>query len=256
MNRRVTTDAGSRYRCRLPFAREVPADERETLQTALETAVFDTRAQYDTEPIDTHSVDVTPEAATVTVGLALDGDREPAEVLGRLYQVIGEWHNREAPLGEPTRAGGEQSISSVDAAVFATDRDPDGEGLHTYTLAYPDRPLTAEECDIVDHATGEECLVEPSYLALVDVAPVIGTNSAGRALQRFRESLAHPVPRDHDLRTPRFFGTREVGTLATGPADGTTREMLRRRGRQQSPHPANADGAEDVDAAATADAEP
>lgn len=244
MRRFTADDAGSRYVVTIPFARDLAETEREGVREALETAAFSSRGGYGDDPVDTVSVAVSAEAARVTVAVPVGGERPPGDVAGRLSRAVGEWHGREGPLAEPTRAGGETAVASTDAAALPADRDPPtpDAGPHTYALAYPERPLTDEEVRLAEHVTDDDAVVTPRFVALVDVAsPVVG--SPGRAaLRDFRQRLAGHVPDDHDLRTRGFFPTCELGTLAA--ADDTTRDVLRQRGAQQTPHAGDSDAAD------------
>lgn len=236
MRRFRTTDGGSRYLAVLPFARELSAEERDGVEAALSAAAFEKRHRYSADAIDTREVDVTASEARVTFALSTRDDYTPADVLGQLSRAVGAWHGREGPLDEPTRAGGEQSVHSLDAPALGTDRDPDAEGSagpHTYLLAYPDRRLGDEEVDLLEHVTDDTAVVTPEFIALTDAFHVGRSTPTADAFRRLRENLRGHVDADHALRTPEFFGRREVGTLAA--VDAAAREALRERGRRETP---------------------
>jgi hypothetical protein len=237
MRRIRTTDGGSRYVVTIPFAREVPKDEREAIHEALASAAFYRRHRYDETPIDTREIDVTADRARVTVGLPYDADHDPTDVRGRLNAAIGEWHTHHGPLGEPTRAGGDATLASLDADALALDRDledaaaeadddADVPGVHTYLLAEADRPMTDEEVAALEHVTDDGAVVTEHGIALFDAVDPITPPRV--VLGDLRTSLPARVPQDHDLRTRGFFGTREVGTLAAidEPGRGALIERL------------------------------
>jgi hypothetical protein len=234
MRRTTTTDGGSRYLVSLPFAREVPEDQRAGLREALEAAAFNHRHEYGQDPISTANVTVTDTEARVTVRLPFGDDYVPGDVVGRLARAVRAWSSREGPLATATLAGGDQSIASLDAAALDVDREPAGDGPHTYLLAYPERPLTDEECSLLEAVTDADAVVSPAFVALVGATSPVYDSPAARVLRDLRDDLAGHVPADHELRERGFFESREVGTLAL--VDEAGREALAERGRAQSPH--------------------
>jgi hypothetical protein len=241
--RRVTRDLGSRYLATIPFARDLDAEEQGGVKRTLQAAQFDAGNRYETDPINTVAVDVEADEARVTVGLPYDDDHDVADVLGRLYQIIGEWHSDQAPLAEHVRAGGEQTITSVDAAQLQLDRDiiaADGDH-HTALLAYPERPLTDDEVRLLEHAT-DDAVVTPAAVVAFDCLPMWRSNPVKYALRELRDDLAGYAPDDADIRTRGFYPTREVATLAK--ADDQAREALRAHGADESPHSTPSDDAD------------
>lgn len=232
------TDAGARYRCTLPFSREVSAEDRAEIHEALASAEISTPGQYGNGRIDTPEIEVTADTARVTVALSYVDDHSPTDVLATLARALGEWNSQTGgPVIDTIHAGGERSVETLDAAALDLDRDPPNSGgHHTYLLAFPDRPLTDDEVTLLAHVTDETAVVAPSFVALVDGPTLVYHSPAERTLHSLRETLNGHVPPGHALRTRGFFGSREVGTLAL--VDEEAREALHRRGRHQTPHTA------------------
>jgi hypothetical protein len=151
-------------------------------------------------------------------------------------------------LTEPTRAGGEQSVSlrtTASLPVEDTDTDADAEGAH-YLVAYPEAPLSERFVDAVDAHLDADVDAGRGYLAIIGHDPHGLSDTRGGML--LDETLrALPLGRlDAEALRDRFaWPRRELGTLAT--VDETTREALAEHARRQSPIPTEpTDGAADA----------
>lgn len=232
--RTTTHDLGSRYRVRIPFARSVTDSEAEEMREALASARFEQRHQYDSNPVPTESVQVTADAALIDVAAPIGGDHAPSDYSGKLSQAIGQWHQEHGPLDEPTREGGAVTVSSLDAAQLDADRDPPGTGSgpHTVLLAYPERPLTDREVAVIERAAPDGVVTE-TYVAIFDSIPLIGSSYPARhALGEFGPALPR-LDQEHGARSPRFFETRYVGTVAA--VDDAARETVASFADRQTP---------------------
>jgi len=241
MVNRVSTTTRWQYRLTIPFAREVPPGDQETLAALLNR--FPVRYEHtgarSTAYVTPDAVDVDADRARLDITLD-EADPSPATVLGKAYAQIGTWHEANAPatLTESTRAGGEQSLSlRTTAGIDAeADPDPDADGTH-YLVAYPEDPLSETFVDAVDAHLDADVDAGRGYLAIIGHDPH-GLNDA-RGGMLLNETLRRlPLNRlpDTDLRDRFRFPRRDLGTLAT--VDGTTRAALADYARRQSPIPA------------------
>jgi hypothetical protein len=237
----ISTTTRWQYRLTIPFAREVPPDHQEALAALLNRLPVryqhtETRA---TAYVTPDAVDVDADRARLDITLN-EADPSPATVLGKAYAQIGTWHEANAPvtLTEPTRAGGEQSVSlrttvGIDAEA---DADTDTEGTH-YLVAYPEDPLSERFVDAVDAHLDADVRAGRGYLAIIGHDPHgLDDTRGGMLLDETLRAL--PLGRlDAEALRDRFaWPRRDLGTLAT--VDDTTRAALADYARRQSPIPA------------------
>lgn len=240
MVNRVSTTARWQYRLTIPFAREVSPDDQETLAAFLNRLPVryqntETRA---TAYVTPNAVEIDADRARLDITLN-EADPSPATVLGKAYAQIGAWHEANAPvtLTEPTRAGGEQSVSlRTTAGIDAeADADTDDDGTH-YLVAYPEDPLSETFVDAVDAHLDADVRAGRGYLAIIGHDPH-GLDDARGGILLDETLRALPLDRlpDTGLRDRFRFPRRDLGTLAT--ADDPTRAALVDYARRQSPIP-------------------
>jgi hypothetical protein len=236
----ISTTTRWQYRFTIPFAREVPPGHQDELAASLNR--FPVRYQHTdtrtTQYLAPDAVDI--DADRVRLDITLDeADPSPATVLGKAYAQIGTWHEAHAPvtLTEPTRAGGEQSVSlRTTAGIDADpDADPDADGTH-YLVAYPEDPLSEMFVDAADAHLGADVDAGRGHLAIIGHDPHGLDDARGEALldETLRRLPLDRLP-DTDLRDRFTFPRRDLGTLAA--VTDSTRAALADYARRQSPIP-------------------
>ena len=245
MNRTTLTDAGSRYAVTIPLARELSEAERDDLAAALQRATFSTTSRMQSDdPIFSESVTVTEDAARVTATLALSDEHGPGELRGAVYRTVGEWASGRQPYDEPTRAGGETAVASLDAASLSVDRDPAGE-THTVVLLTPERALTDEERAQLSAGLPASAVVTAAGVALFDSTSHVSAD-VRQVVQTVRQAVRQHTDRDAPVRTREFWSRLGTGTLAT--VDETAHEAVRERLAEVGPQTTDETEAEEVPA--------
>lgn len=237
------------FRAVVPFGRDVPADEQDSIAAALShfPIRYDGTRDRSTEYFDPDRVDVSADAATLAFALPRDGDYTPADVLGRASRAIHEWDRDRADPTVNTPAGGEQYVTSIAPPhLDAGEPTETGESsMLQYCIALPDRRLTEREVEALRAAGGDDVRVEHGYIAVFGhTGPFIADPKGTRRLQDVARSS--PMPRleaSAEIADRSFWPTREIGTLP-GDTD-TAREAVAEHAADMTPYSV-ADAVEDV----------
>lgn len=259
------SSAGLRHYVGVPFAREVPSDEQDALERALEasavgdmtdpTRVDNLYGHHDI--VEPDRVEVTADYALVEATLAPGADQTPVDCRRVFQGAIRTWHKHHGPLSEPTVLGGATAVGTFPSPALGLgpDRDTVRERLRDatagesptapsryYILATPDRPVTDDEIEGLQYAVenpptsgryaGEVSGdVEPGFLALFGVPRPGGTyTSATGAVRGLLDRT--PSRGDDDAHTTlAFWSDQEVGTLGDDLEAGRAAVLDRARNR-------------------------